>query len=514
MAKDRSTGYWDDSDNVGVYAKKIAEDPAFGIGYTLGHLWKKNYNDRGINKELEDLRSQFGNSSTGAAGSAETGMAVQAGEENRGLSIPAQNARNALIADTNNATGYGGNGEWGRMKLLDETRSDNQLGQTAYSNGRQPQTLYQQMAHDVLAGNGGGSAYAYGLGRGNYSIADGIMPQQQAQQDVGSYGGDGLQQQQTSGAAALPANFDATATLAELRQKWHKNGRTAYQIEKLTELATPMLEKAQQQVNRREANRIMSAMSGLDPTNAEDRDILKQGVISLNRYDPAAAKVYANDIITGNQIWDRNNKLADSAANFERQRTLANENATRQLELMMRRQQIRNGTDGEKLQTQINVLGQNGYSDKDILPMVTNRRSGNGNGSGSSSTSSNSGYKVSSKTEDYLYDLAAQADMEKETWDPDEHDGQQWQPSKIQQYALTFRDNAAYKAAHDGRNQQTPLAQYPQNSVIKMMQDAYNSGRYTREQIEDVLVKERPDDYGNLIKWLFGDNGRFVHSNE
>lgn len=363
-------------------------DPMFALGELIGRGYMQNYEDRGVRKALEKAEAQYGD-----------GSAPSANDMSQALDT----VQNRYQQDAKNTLGLGGlSPQMDREKVQAKKTAlgvQNPMGQAMFSmnpmndpNAFQGESEFnkrmraeaQQRQDEMNALKAIGAVPMTNLEVGN-RILDQYAGKLQAVRDPQTGVVTGLTK--TPGAADLAeqaynkrmADFSAKDEMSKILAQMEKDGRSPEQIARVTAIMEGKLQSMQDKAYEKRAADIMGSLANI----SYDDPRYQQAIAELAKYNPAAAKVYAGNIVTGRDKWNQEQQLAKEERTAQRNI----DNYRTETGLMIER-------DNAILQNKIDQMKAAGYTDAQIKQALYGggsgggrRRSGGGSsGGGSSST--------------------------------------------------------------------------------------------------------------------------------
>ena len=290
-------------------------DPMFALGELIGRGYMQNYEDRGVRKALEKAEAQYGD-----------GSAPSANDMSQALDT----VQNRYQQDAKNTLGLGGlSPQMDREKVQAKKTAlgvQNPMGQAMFSmnpmndpNAFQGESEFnkrmraeaQQRQDEMNALKAIGAVPMTNLEVGN-RILDQYAGKLQAVRDPQTGAVTGLAK--TPGAADLAeqaynkrmADFSAKDEMSKILAQMEKDGRSPEQIARVTAIMEGKLQSMQDKAYEKRAADIMGNLANI----SYDDPRYQQAIVELAKYDPAAAKVYAGNVVTGRDLWNQEQQIA------------------------------------------------------------------------------------------------------------------------------------------------------------------------------------------------------------
>lgn len=297
------------------FRKMAYNDPMFALGELIGRGYMQNYEDRGVRKALEKAEAQYGD-----------GSAPSANDMSQALDT----VQNRYQQDAKNTLGLGGlSPQMDREKVQAKKTAlgvQNPMGQAMFSmnpmndpNAFQGESEFnkrmraeaQQRQDEMNALKAIGAVPMTNLEVGN-RILDQYAGKLQAVRDPQTGAVTGLAK--TPGAADLAeqaynkrmADFSAKDEMSKILAQMEKDGRSPEQIARVTAIMEGKLQSMQDKAYEKRAADIMGNLANI----SYDDPRYQQAIVELAKYDPAAAKVYAGNVVTGRDLWNQEQQIA------------------------------------------------------------------------------------------------------------------------------------------------------------------------------------------------------------
>ena len=360
-------------------------DPMFALGELIGHGYMQNYEDRGVRKALEKVEAQYGD-----------GNAPSANDMSQALDT----VQNRYQQEAKNTLGLGGlSPTMDRDKVQAVKQSlgvQDPKGQAMFATSalNDPNTFQgdsefnkrmraeaQQRQAEMEALKTIGAVPMTNLEVGN-RILDQYAGKLQAVRDPQTGAVTGLAK--TPGAADLAeqaynkrmADFSAKDEMSKILAQMEKDGRSPEQIARVTAIMEGKLQSMQDKAYEKRAADIMGNLANI----SYDDPRYQQAIVELAKYDPAAAKVYAGNVVTGRDKWNQEQQLAKEERTAQRNI----DNYRTETGLMIER-------DNAMLQNKIEQMKAAGYNDAQIKQALYGGGSGGGRRRGGGSGGSSGG---------------------------------------------------------------------------------------------------------------------------
>lgn len=274
-------------------ANMAYNDPWFTAGMLLAQNWNKNYEDRGMNKYLDEIEN----------------------------------------------------------KHLAPSKEDMQVASDTLKNDQQ-QAQMLNYANANSSGVGDFSSFNKALSSGDEMKKAGLMPDYSAPFDRNKLTANAFQANDMAKGIS-DKNFDKDKALADIRIDMAKRGFSSERQQNILETIAPKFETRQKDVNKNMASQYIQILEGM---KAEDLPKAVSTLAALNKVDPDAAKLAVNNFITGKDKWANDQSINKMGLQFDYTQKAADNNLGRQKTLGVFSSGLKMNEKQQELQNKISML--------------------------------------------------------------------------------------------------------------------------------------------------------------
>lgn len=360
-------------------------DPWFALGELIVRGYNKAYEDRGTRKAIEKIEAQYGTGEAPSQNDMSQALDVVQQRYNQGardtlglggLSPTMDRDKVQAVKQSLGVQDTKGQAMFAMSPLNDPNKFQ---GDSEFNKRMRAEAQQKQAQMDALKTIGAVPMTNVEIGN---RVLDQYAGRLEAQRDPQTGATTGVIK--TPGVLDLAeqaynkrmADFSAKDEMANIVLQMERDGRSPEQIARVKEAMEGKLQSMQDKYYAKRAGDIMGSLNGL----SYDDPKYQQAIVELAKYDPAAAKVYAGNVVTGRDKWNLEQQIAkeDRAT----QRNI--DNYRTETGLMIER-------DNAMLQNKIEQMKAAGYNDAQIKQALYGGGSGGGRRRGGGGSSSDGG---------------------------------------------------------------------------------------------------------------------------